>query len=122
MNTQQPNYITQKCDGCYETKPCTVEDEDYYYCDECRTQECSKCGCSNRGCPIGGCFWDTATEEQLDEIIEEGLRHPNWRPTNTFIATFIKTSKTRDDKIILALLLEDSINPTDEDSDSEDEE
>lgn len=43
MNTQQPNYVTHECNSCYETKPCTVEEEDlkdgeeYHYCDECRT-------------------------------------------------------------------------------------
>ena len=44
MNTEQINkYVTHECNSCYETKPCTVEEEDlkdgeeYYYCDECRT-------------------------------------------------------------------------------------
>jgi hypothetical protein len=43
MNTEQINkYVTHECNSCYETKPCTVEEEDlkygeeYYYCDECR--------------------------------------------------------------------------------------
>jgi len=43
MNPEQINkYVTHECNSCYETKPCTVEEEDlkdgeeYYYCDECR--------------------------------------------------------------------------------------
>lgn len=85
-------------------------------------EECPKCGSSNRGCPIGGCFWDTATEEQLDKIIEEGLAHPNWRPTTAIVGRLFGSRETREHKLILALLIEDIINPSDEDSDSEDEE
>lgn len=88
------------------------------------TQECSKCGCSNRGCLIGGCFWDTATEEQLDKVIEEGLKHPNWRPTTAIVARLFGRVTTREHKLILAVLIDDVIKDlsADADSDSEDEE
>lgn len=86
------------------------------------TQECPKCGCFNRGCPNGGCFWDIATEEQLDKVIQEGLAHPNWRPTSKVMTLLMKTNKTRMDKLFLALAIDQVINTYDEDSEDEDSE
>lgn len=89
-------------------------------------QECPKCGCEMYArCEPedeGGCFWDTATEEELDKIIEEGLAHPNWRPNSKIMMLLMKPNKTRSSKLFLALLIEEITNPRDEDSDSEDEE
>lgn len=86
---------------------------------------CPKCGCEMyaRCEPAneGGCFFDVATEEELEMVINEGLRHPNWRPTSSVMMLMMKQNKTRNDKIRLALSIEDIINPTEE-SDSEDEE
>jgi len=92
-------------------------------------EECPKCGCEMYArCEPedeGGCFFDTATEEELDSAIDFALRHPNWRPTSAVMMLMMKQNKTRNDKILLVLTLEDIINPADsedEDEDSEDEE
>lgn len=89
---------------------------------------CPKCGCEMyaRCEPAneGGCFFDVATEEELEKLIDEGLRHPNWKPTSSVMMMMMKQNKTRNDKIFLALSIEDIINPSEDsdDSDSEDEE
>lgn len=89
------------------------------------SKACPKCGCEMYAycepADEGGCFFETATEEQLDEVIKRGLSNPNWRPTSGVMMMMMKQNKTRNDKIWLALSIEDIINPADEDSDSEDE-
>lgn len=87
--------------------------------------ECPKCGCEMYArcepADEGGCFFEVATEEELDLVIKQGLSHPNWKPTSGVMMMMMKQNKTRNDKIWLALSIEDIINPADEDSDSEDE-
>lgn len=89
-------------------------------------ETCPRCGCEMyaRCEPAneGGCFFDVATEEQLDLVIKEGLSHPNWKPTSAVMMMLMKQNKTRNDKIFLALSIEDVINPADEDSDDSDSE